>query len=79
MITLQKTLVATAIALALGAGLYEAWQAATLRGQVQAFQRQKALLAEQLRQFQRERDAAINRLALRADELAALRGNPKAP
>jgi RNA polymerase sigma factor (sigma-70 family) len=62
MTALQKTAVTTAIALAAGAGLYEARQAAQLREQNQALQRQQTSLAEQVQKLQRQRDDATNRL-----------------
>jgi hypothetical protein len=63
MTTLQKTLVATTVAVLTGAGVYEARQAAQLRQQNQTLQQQQTPLAEQLQQLQRERDDATNRLA----------------
>ena len=48
MTALQKTLITAVIAAAVGTGIYEARQAATMRSQVQALQQQKAPLADQL-------------------------------
>jgi RNA polymerase sigma factor (sigma-70 family) len=70
MTTLQKTLVTVTVAALAGTGIYEARQAAQLRGQNQTLQQSQAPLAEQTRQLQRERDDATNRLAGLADELA---------
>ncbi len=70
MTTLQKTVVTAALAVAAGAGIFEAHQAAQLRGQNQTLQQQQAPLAEQIRQLQRERDDATNRLARITAEIA---------
>ncbi len=68
MTTLQKTIIGAALVAAVGTGIYEARQAAQLRGQVRALQQQQAPLAEQVRQLQRERDEARSQLAaLRED------------
>jgi RNA polymerase sigma factor (sigma-70 family) len=63
MTTLHKTLVTAIVAVLAGAGIYEARQAARLRGQVQTLQQQQAPLAEQVRQLQQERDDALKQLA----------------
>src|SRR5258708_19981342 len=63
MTPLQKTIVAAALAAAIGTGIYEARQAARLRDQIQALQQQQAPLADQIEQLTRERDAARKRLA----------------
>jgi RNA polymerase sigma factor (sigma-70 family) len=76
MTTLQKTLIAAALAVVAGAGIYEARQAIQLRAQNQALQQQQAPLADQLQRLQRERDDATNRLAVLTDELARLKKNP---
>jgi RNA polymerase sigma factor (sigma-70 family) len=70
MTTLQKTVITAALAVAAGAGIFEAHQAAQLRGQNQTLQQQQTPLAEQIRQLQRERDDATNRLAGMAEEIA---------
>ena len=75
MTTLQKTLVTVAVAVLAGAGIYEARQAAQLRGQNQTLQQAQSPLAEQLRQLQRERDDATNRLTWLRDELAKGKSN----
>ena len=84
MTTLQKTLVTAVLAVVAGAGIYEARQASTLRKQNQALQQQQAPLADQLQQFQREREEAArmnaslrdenDRLNRNAAELLKLRG-----
>ena len=63
MTALQKTFVTATVAVLAGAGIYEAHQAAQLRDQVQTLQQQQAPMAGQIRQLQRERDDATNRLA----------------
>jgi len=75
MTTFQKTLVTAAIGAALGTGIYQAHQAATLRSENRLLQQQQAPLAEQLQQLQRERDDATNRLASLAEELAKRKSN----
>jgi RNA polymerase sigma factor (sigma-70 family) len=70
MTMMQKTLISATLAAIAGAGFYEANQAARLRDQVQALRMERAPLAEQIKQLQRERDGASNRLALLADENA---------
>lgn len=84
MTTLQKTIIGTTLAVAVGTGIYEDRQASQLRDQVQTLQRQQAPLAEQNEQLTGEREDAIRRLtALRGDnerlnrntgELLRLRG-----
>jgi RNA polymerase sigma factor (sigma-70 family) len=79
MTTLQKTLITATLAAAVGTGIYEARRASQLREQVQSLQQrqeQQATLEEHVRQLQRERDAATNRLAALADELAMVKKNP---
>ena len=75
MTTLQKTLVTTAIAVAVGTGIYEARQAAVLREQVQTLQQQQALLVEQTRQLQSEQDRTTNYVASLREELAGAARN----
>jgi RNA polymerase sigma factor (sigma-70 family) len=84
MTTLQKTVVAAALAATVGAGIYEGHQASISQSRVQTLQQQQAPLAEQIQQFQQERDNAARQIAaLRADnerlnsntaELLRLRG-----
>ena len=68
MTTLQKTLMTTAFALAVGTGIYEARQAANARTDVRTLQQQQTPLTEQIQQLQRERDDATNRLVSLAHE-----------
>jgi RNA polymerase sigma factor (sigma-70 family) len=76
MTTLQKTLITATLAVVAGVGIYEAHHASQLREQNQTLQKQRAPLAEQIQQLQRERDDATNRLAALADELARVKKNP---
>jgi RNA polymerase sigma factor (sigma-70 family) len=70
MTTLQKTLVTATAAVLAGAGIYEAHQTSQLRDQVQTLQQQQAPLADEIRELQRQRDDATNRLALSQQEAA---------
>ncbi|HEV7925313.1 MAG TPA: sigma-70 family RNA polymerase sigma factor [Verrucomicrobiae bacterium] len=60
MTTLQKALVATTLAVAVGTGIYEAHRASNFQEQAQKLQLQQDSMAQQL---QAERDAASNALA----------------
>lgn len=72
MTTLQKTLITAAIAVATGAGIYEAHEASILRSQVQTLQQQQASLAE-LDQLRMEKERLAARLQANEDELENLR------
>lgn len=74
MTTLQKALIAATIA-AVGTGIYEGRQVSSLRTQVQTLQQQQMPLAEQIRELQRARDEATNRLAMSQQENAQLKQN----
>jgi FtsZ-binding cell division protein ZapB len=84
MTTVQKTLITTVIAAALGTGVYEAQRAAHLQNQASALQQQRAVLTEENRQLREETDSATRKLSAalqRADgapengsELQRLRG-----
>jgi RNA polymerase sigma factor (sigma-70 family) len=76
MTTLQKTIVAAALAAAVGTGIYAVHQGAQLRGQIRSLEEQQAPLTAQLQQLQRERDAATNRVAALTEELAGAKKNP---
>jgi RNA polymerase sigma factor (sigma-70 family) len=60
--TIQKAVITGTIALVAGVGVYKARQGAQLRGENRVLQQQQAALAEQIRQLQRDRDEATNRL-----------------
>ncbi len=79
MTALQKTIVATVIIAAVGAGIYQAHQASGLRDQIAALtrqQEQQAALSNQVQQLQLERDRATNQLAALSAENTALKKNP---
>ena len=76
MTTLQKTIVAAALAAAVGTGVYAVHQGAQLRGQIQSLKEQQMPMTAQIQQLQRERDAATNRLAALTKELASAKKNP---
>jgi RNA polymerase sigma factor (sigma-70 family) len=63
MTALQKTVIATAIVVAAGAGIYEARQATQARKENEVLQEKQAVLAKQVEALQQERDDASNRLA----------------
>ena len=70
MTTLQKTLITAVLVTTVGAGIYEAKQAANARAEVQTLQQAQAPLAEQNRQLQFERDRATNRIEGLKEEVA---------
>ena len=76
MTTFQKTIVTTAFIVTVGAGMFEAHQAAQLHEQVQTLQQQQSALAAQNQQLQQERDDATNQLASRFAENARVKSNP---
>jgi RNA polymerase sigma factor (sigma-70 family) len=68
MTTLQKTLITAAVAVAVGAGIYEGSQAARLRTTVETLRQQQAPLADQIAQLTKARDDANNALAAAREE-----------
>lgn len=76
MTTIQKTIVAAALAAAVGTGIYAVHQGAQLRGQLRSLEEQQAPMTAQIKQLQQERDAATNRAATLAEELASAKKNP---
>jgi RNA polymerase sigma factor (sigma-70 family) len=62
MTTLQKTFITAAFVATVGAGIFEANQAAQLRAQNQILQQQQTPLAEQIRQLQTNNESFSNRL-----------------
>lgn len=73
MTTVQKVIITATLTAVLGAGIYQAYQAAALRRQNQSLQRKQETLSAQVEQSQRERGDMTNRLALLADELAQMK------
>ena len=69
MTTLQKTVITTVLAAAVGIGIYEARQASNLRTQVQALQQQRTPLAERIQHLQHERDEATSGMARLTERL----------
>src|SRR5436190_3383707 len=63
MTTMQKSLIAAALAAAIGAGFYEGRQTSSARNEIHALQKQQTALAGQIQQLILERDDAIHRLA----------------
>jgi hypothetical protein len=76
MTTLQKTIVAAALAAAVGTGIYAIHQGAQLRGQIRSLEEQQAPMTAQIQQLQRERDAATKRAAALTEELVGAKKNP---
>ncbi len=75
MTTLQKTIIAAALAVAVGTGIYVVHQGAQLHGQIQSLEDQQSPLAAQVRQLQQEREQTSNQLAALQEENARLRAN----
>ncbi|MEI2725815.1 MAG: hypothetical protein V9H26_20560 [Verrucomicrobiota bacterium] len=75
MTTLQKSVITAALAVAVGAGIYEARQASQLRDENQTLQQQQAPLASQVEQLQRSYNDATNRLASLRDDNERLNRN----
>jgi RNA polymerase sigma factor (sigma-70 family) len=63
MTTPQKVLIGAALVAALGAGVYQARQASTLRSRYESLQHTLAPLTDTIQQLQHERDDLTNRLA----------------
>ncbi len=78
MTILQKTIIVATLAAAVGTGIFEAHQNSQLRDQVQTLQQQQTASTEQLRQLQRERDDATNRLTALIAENEQLKASRKA-
>ena len=75
MTTLQKVLITTAAAAAVGTGILEVRQNSRLRDQVQTLEQRQAPSAEQFQGLQKERDDARRRIAALTDEVASLKAN----
>jgi RNA polymerase sigma factor (sigma-70 family) len=79
MTTLQKIIITTVVAGAIGVGVYQARVASNLREQLQTLKQQEegqAALGTQTQNLQRERDRATNALAALATEDAVRRKSP---
>lgn len=72
MTTIQKTVVAATLTLAVGAGIHQAQQAATLRSQVRTLQQQETARAGSVAQLSREREEAVARQTALQEENARL-------
>ncbi len=73
MTTIQKTIVAAALAAAVGTGIYAVHQGAQLRGQIRTLQEQEAPLDAQIQQLEQERNQATGQLAALREENARLK------
>src|SRR5208283_2267671 len=73
MTTLQKTIVAAALATAVGTGIYAVHQGAQLRGQIRTLQEQEAPLDAQIQQLEQERNQATGQLAALQEENTRLK------
>ena len=73
MTALQKTLIATALVVATGTGIYEAREISQLRNLVQSLTAQPAPFAEQRQKLLLELDDATNRLSALYAEMAQLK------
>ncbi len=73
MTTLQKTIVAGALALAAGTGIYAVHQSSKLREKIQALQQEREPLTAQVQQLERERNQAAQQLAALKEENARLK------
>ncbi|HSY17208.1 MAG TPA: sigma-70 family RNA polymerase sigma factor [Candidatus Acidoferrales bacterium] len=78
MTTFQKTIVTAAFVVTVGAGVFEAHQAAQLQGQNRSLQQQQASLMAQVGQLSQSLADATNRLAGLVAENAQLKSNPNA-
>jgi RNA polymerase sigma factor (sigma-70 family) len=75
MTTFQKAIAIATVTVLAGVGIYEARQAAQLRGQVEILQQQQAPLAGQVEQLTRERDGLTSKLAVMRDDNGRLNAN----
>ncbi len=63
MTTLQKTMIGTVLALAVGTGIYQARETSSLRTQLQTLEQQQGPLTDKIRQLASQRDEAARSLA----------------
>jgi hypothetical protein len=73
MTAMQKSIVAAALTVAVGTGVFAVHQGAQMREQIQALEQQRAPLAEQIQQLEQERNDATNQLAASKEENARLK------
>jgi RNA polymerase sigma factor (sigma-70 family) len=75
MTTLQKTLIATALAVAVGTGVHEARQAGSARSEMQTLRAQQAPLNDQIQRLQHEREEDARQFASLREENERLKSN----
>ncbi|HWQ93250.1 MAG TPA: sigma-70 family RNA polymerase sigma factor [Clostridia bacterium] len=63
MTTLQKTIIATSVAVAIATGVYQAHQASQLRRGNESIRQQQTFLTQQIEQLSEEREQALRRMA----------------
>jgi RNA polymerase sigma factor (sigma-70 family) len=73
MTAIQKSIVAAALTVAVGTGVFAVHQGSQMSGQIQALEQQRAPLAEQLQKLEQERNDATNQLAALKEENARLK------
>jgi RNA polymerase sigma factor (sigma-70 family) len=73
MTIMQKTIVAAALAAAVGTGIYAVRQGAQLRGQIRTLEEQQSPMTAQIQQLQQERGQAAGQLAALQAENARLK------
>jgi RNA polymerase sigma factor (sigma-70 family) len=78
MTMLQKTLITAAIAVAVGADIYQARQGIHLRKQAHALQQEQESLASENRRLQQERDDATSKLAVLQGEMGRVHNDTSA-
>jgi RNA polymerase sigma factor (sigma-70 family) len=78
MTTLQKTIIAASLAVAVGTGVYAVRQGSQMREQVQTLEQQQGSAADQIRQLEQERNAATGQVAALREENARLRSGQSA-
>jgi RNA polymerase sigma factor (sigma-70 family) len=76
MTTVQKTIMAAALAAAVGTGIYAVRQNSQLSAQIQTLQDEQALSTTRIQQLGEERNQATSQLAAVLDENARLKSNP---
>ena len=77
MTTLHKTLITAALAVAVGAGIYEARLASQFRDKLQSLRQQQEPLTDQVQQLQQVRDDTLRQLAILREENELLNRNTR--